>query len=96
MTQQEEVIDALETLVAFLREHRVSYGQIAAGVLATIRADGLTPGTSAEAKAMFGAMGSLTDVYVTRRNGHAVVDEASANRRLRELTDDLWRALAQR
>lgn len=45
---------------------------------------------------MFGATGSLTDVVITRANGHVVDDEETANRRLRELVDALYEEISSR
>lgn len=47
--------------------------------------------------AMFeGTMGSLTDLCISKANGHIVDDEAEANRCLDAITDDLWRLLSER
>jgi hypothetical protein len=35
-------------------------------------------------------MGSLTDQYITRKNGHIVEDEAAASTELEALTSRLW------
>ena len=35
--------------------------------------------------------GSLTDLYITRKNGHEVDDEATANVTLQSITERLWK-----
>jgi hypothetical protein len=43
----------------------------------------------ARALAMFGAMGSLTDIIITRSNGHLVEDEDHANQQLDALRTEI-------
>jgi hypothetical protein len=43
--------------------------------------------------AMFGGMGSLTDIWICRDNGHRVDDEKEANSKLAALKSELYREL---
>ena len=47
----------------------------------------------ARALAMFGGMGSLTDIIITRSNGHVVEDEDHANRQLDALRKEIYAEL---
>jgi hypothetical protein len=47
----------------------------------------------AKALAMFGAMGSLTDIIITRSNGHLVDDEDHANQQLDVLRTEIYAEL---
>jgi hypothetical protein len=42
---------------------------------------------------MFGGMGSLTDIIITRSNGHVVEDEDHANRQLDALRSEIYAEL---
>ena len=39
---------------------------------------------------LYGTMGSLTDLLISRANGHEVVDEKAANIQLRRMVFELW------
>jgi hypothetical protein len=89
MTTTADVAATLTEIRDLLRAHRVQFASIVDGTLLSI-----TESDRADVKkhvlALFGGMGSLTDVFISRRNGHLVDDEGAANGRLERLTSCLW------
>jgi hypothetical protein len=84
------VREVLIDLRDLLRKHRVTYVSEVEGALAASNGRDL----ALAARHLIGGMGSLTDVYITAKNGHEVTDEAQANRTLEALRQELWRAVA--
>ncbi len=84
----------LQQLDELLSNHRVSYSVVTHGLLEKLRSDSgeyIPDSLASEIRGLFGGMGSLNDVYISKLNGHSVDDEAKANKRLGELTAALWR-----
>jgi len=93
--RKEEVLPVLERLDDLLGRHRVAY---VLGVHDLVRRVAACPAGRLPAeivgqlRGMYeGNMGSLTDLYISRSNGHEVEDEDDANRHLNEISDELWR-----
>ena len=91
-TSASELVASLRALEDLLRKHRVKY----ADMLTSVREDvesGSSQGLASSrqrVRALFGGMGTLTDVVITKRNGHEVGDEVAANDELERLVDRLW------
>lgn len=74
----------LDDLVVLLEKHRVAYGATVREIAGRVGADG--EGLSTEDRhRLLGGLGSLTDVWISKRNGHDVDDERSANAELDRL-----------
>jgi len=87
-----DLVASLRALEDLLRKHRVKY----ADVVASVRQD-VESGSSQSlatsrlrVQSLFGGMGTVTDVVITKRNGHEVGDEVAANDELERLVDRLW------
>ncbi len=65
------------------------YGAVLCDTAARMSVDGATLSTE-DRHSLFGGMGSLNDVWMSRRNGHKVDDERSANERLDRLRTQLF------
>jgi len=90
------MLDSLRRIAEHLRSHRVAYADKIESVSNQIRhteTSSLSPDELESVMGLFGGMGSLNDVYISRRNGHVVDDEAEANRRLDLLREELWQEL---
>lgn len=88
----------LRELEGLLREHEVRFAQSVSDAIASISQSPFsqrdTVATTA-ARRLFGAMGSLTDVWISRANGHVVSDEVEANGKLAALREGLWETLEE-
>ena len=93
MDSVERLRDVLGSLERLLEQHRVAYATVIRAVNRDFRDAGLTVSTWDRIRAMFGGMGSLTDVYITKANGNAVDDEDAANETLDMMRSQLWREL---
>jgi len=82
----------LAEITALLKKHAVEYALITESIRQRLAATGELPNET-ERHQLFGGMGSLNDVFITRRNGNRVDDEAKANRQLDRLRDRLRREL---
>jgi len=88
-----EVIILLRQLEDLMNSHRVSFAVVIHQLITQ-----LTEATDAElsdpllrdVRSLFGGIGSLNDVCISKLNGHLVDNEREANRRLDELRDTLW------
>jgi uncharacterized protein DUF6966 len=77
-------------LEALLDQHRVSYVEYIRTLLESARVGSDEEVRSGVRQLFRGTMGSLTDLYITRKNGHEVDDEDKANAALQSITDRLW------
>ena len=86
-----KLVLALRDLEALLDQHRVSYVKYVRPLLDNARTASDEEVRSSVRQLLKGTMGSLTDLYITRKNGHEVDDEANANATLQSITERLWR-----
>lgn len=87
----------LKDLEELLRRHEVSYAEVVQQLRQQVEADTdpvVSAATLNAVRGLFGGMGSLSDVYISKANGHAVEDEAAANQTLDTLTQALWQQVA--
>jgi hypothetical protein len=92
----EVVRSRLSELEHFLEQHHVTYAAQVATVrqrIDTVRAAELPHSERDRVLAMFGGMGSLNDVVISRENGHVVEDEVATNRELERITEQLWQSV---
>ncbi|HXG89052.1 MAG TPA: hypothetical protein VNJ02_12015 [Vicinamibacterales bacterium] len=90
MNEVHEAVEQLFTLERFLRQHAVTgWADRIRDVRVTSHNDRelLKP---AVLKMYRGTMGSLTDLIISRVNGHEVEDETAVNIQLDRLQDELW------
>ena len=90
MTTTADVAATLTEIRDLLIAHRVRFASTVDGTLLSI-AESDRADVKKHVLALFGGMGTLTDVFITRRNGHIVDDEGAANARLERLTSRLWK-----
>jgi hypothetical protein len=86
----------LSDLQRFLEAHGVKYAPQVAEVrqrIDRIRTTALPQSERDRVRALFGGMGSLNDVVISRANGHVVDDEAAANQEVDRLTRELWESI---
>jgi hypothetical protein len=86
----------LSELQRFLEQHGVKYAAQVGELrrrIDTIRTAELPESERDRVRALFGGMGSLNDVVITRANGHVVDNEAAANLELDRLTQQLWQSI---
>jgi hypothetical protein len=82
----------LREITALFDEHGVRFAPVTREIADKLAGGGeLTPD---DRHVLFGGMGSLNDVFITRLNGDKVDDEDAANRRLDQLRTRLWRELS--
>jgi hypothetical protein len=79
----------LQELSALLDKHEVRYGPVVRDIAARMAVGGATLSAD-DRHTLLGGMGSLNDVWISRRNGHKVDDERSANERLDQLRTRLF------
>jgi hypothetical protein len=94
MTKQHDVLARLGDLEGFMTRHGVTAW---ADELRKVRAAGATDRLELKRRVLDmyrGSMGSLTDLIVSRVNGHDVDDETTANAELDRKVHELW-VLAQ-
>jgi hypothetical protein len=84
----------LNDLLSLLEKHSVGYGAILRDIASRLDAGGELSADNVHQ--LLGGMGSLTDVYISRRNGHTVDDEGAANRKLDRLRAKLRERLSDR
>jgi hypothetical protein len=91
---QRRIVNLLVRLDDLLGKHHVRYDVVVHPIRqqAEQEAD-LSAETRARALEMFGAMGSLTDIVITRANGHLVEDEDGANEELDAIRRELYAGL---
>ena len=90
--------DVLSRLATFLKDHNVSYAAVVESIhhrLAQRPEEPIAARDTEAIEALFGGMGSLNDVYISRENGHVVEDEEEANQELDSLRAELWQKLKQ-
>jgi len=88
-----EVLAAVRELEDFFRRHEVNYLSVMADQrrrVETISALILPESEQRRIVDLFGGMGTLNDVVVSRQNGHDVDDEQGANEQLDQMTTRLW------
>ena len=85
-----ELVLALRDLETLLDEHRVSYVKYIRILLDRARVASDEEVRSDVRRLFQGTMGSLTDLYITRKNGDEVDDEDKANETLQSITKRLW------
>jgi len=85
-----ELVLALRDLETLLDEHCVSYVKYIRILLDRARVASDEEVRSDVRRLFQGTMGSLTDLYITRKNGHEVDDEDKANETLQSITERLW------
>lgn len=87
-----DLVASLRALEDLLRKHRVKYADVVASVRQDVESgSSQSPATSRRrVQSLFGGMGTLTDVVITKRNGHEVGNEVAANDELERLVDKLW------
>lgn len=94
--RRDRLLSLLVQLDDFLASHEVRYDVVVHQLRLEVADEpgpAVSDGLRAKVRSMFGAMGSLTDVWITRDNGHRVDDEAAANRRLQEIESALYEEL---
>jgi hypothetical protein len=89
MTSVPTLVRDLTALHELLSAHRVLYAATVAETLNSINAD---PQSAKKAVLNLykGSMGSITDIYISRRNGHVVDDEKAANVAYERIVQQLW------
>ena len=88
-----EVLAAMRELEDFFRRHRVNYLSVMADErrrVEKISAPTLPESEQRRIVDLFGGMGTLNDVVVSRQNRHDVDDEQGANEQLDQMTTRLW------
>jgi hypothetical protein len=92
MSSSKDVVAALRAVEDLLRKHGVNYATVVNSVRQTVESQGDrdAASTRASVRALFGGMGTLTDVVITKENGHLVEDERSANDELERAAQQLW------
>ena len=91
--RRSRLLSLLAELDDFLARHEVRYDVTVHQLRLEVAGEEgpeVSDGLRAKVRSMFGGMGSLTDVWITRYNGHRVDDEAEANRRLQEIESALY------
>jgi hypothetical protein len=92
-----EVLATVRDLEALLRKHKVKYLALVEekrNRLEGIHDRALPASVRREILGLFGGMGSLNDVLISRLNGHDVDNESTANEQLDRMTSQLWSLLA--
>src|SRR5204863_10072355 len=92
-TKTAEVLAAVRELEDFFRRHRVNHLSLMADQrrrVEKISAPILPESEQRRIVDLFGGMGTLNDVVVSRQNGHDVDDEQGANEQLDQMTTRLW------
>ena len=101
MKNRRNILTKLEQLKNFLKNYNEPYAKILDDLETEMRsADILNMQKEIEILErlkthMFGGMGSINDIWISRRNGHKVDDEEKANSRLDELRWQLKDALKE-
>jgi hypothetical protein len=90
VNQRDRLIDTLQALEALLDRHKVRFASVVTDLLKAVPASSDSDIKAAVRELFRGTMGSLTDQYITRKNGHIVEDEAAASTELEPLTSRLW------
>jgi len=88
----------LYALEEFLRKHEVPYEEVVRRLRQRLEASTGTEVSSEtlnEVRELFGGMGSLNDVYISKANGHVVDDETTVNKELQVLTQELWELVSE-
>jgi hypothetical protein len=84
------VVDALRDLEQLLVQHKVPYARVVSELLKSVPGASIREIREAARQMFRGTMGSITDIYITKANGHIVDDEVAANAELGALTTRLW------
>lgn len=86
-----KLVLALRELEALLDQHRVPYVKYVRTLLESARVASDEELRSSVRQLIQGTMGSLTDLYITKKNGHEVDDETKANATLESITERLYK-----
>jgi hypothetical protein len=87
------LVEILTRLYELLSVHQVSYATIIHPLIVKLNElpeDQLPASVRQEIYDLYGGMGSLTDVYISKLNNHLVDDEKEANSLLEALRKSLW------
>jgi hypothetical protein len=90
------LVRLLVELDDLLAKHQVRYDVVVHDIRLCVDAESgpiVPPDVLAKVRGMFGGMGSLTDVFITRANGHIVEDERAANMKLDSLRTAIFAAI---
>jgi hypothetical protein len=92
--KRNEALSVLDELVEFLRAH-TDYGQADAleDIRLRVSRPDFTKLSHDDEPTLFGGMGSLSDLYISKENHHAVKDERAANAALDRLRSRLRTAI---
>ncbi len=91
MAAHADVEAVLKDIEQFLRRHNeTGWASMVDSILNQHRSKLNCPDICDDARALFGGMGSFTDLWISRANGHSVDDEAVANATLDHLRERLW------
>src|SRR2546428_13999859 len=85
-----EVLEILGELDEFLQRYRVKYAPVISAIrgrVAKVSTRDLPTRERNAVRELFGGMGSLDDVFISKLNGHPVDDEVRANEELERLTN---------
>jgi uncharacterized protein DUF6966 len=93
-----QLLQTLKDLDDLLARHQVAYDVVIHDLhlrLAAIPARDVPTHMITEVRELFGGMGSLNDLYISRSNRHVVDDERAANADLRRLQGALWQLVGE-
>jgi hypothetical protein len=101
MKNRKSILEKLEQLKSFLRNYNEPYADVLEDLEEEIKsADILNLEKEKEILErlktyMFGGMGSINDIWISKNNGHKVDDEQKANKTLEELRWQLRNAIKE-
>lgn len=94
----QELTGILSRLLEFLQSHGVRYAIVVENYIKELEAantdEEIRTISTEVRKQMLGGMGSLNDVWISRKNGHIVGDEKTANAELEQLREELRNVLS--
>lgn len=91
--RNDRVKEILKEIEDYLRRHRVNYATVIAEILenpSVLSNTQISKISQLEVRDLFGGMGSLNDIYISKANGHIVENEKEANGHLDKLRKALW------
>ena len=88
---RERTVETLREVAELLDKHQVAFKTAVRDVGERVMTLGVL--SAEDERILFGGMGSLSDVWISRRNGHAVDDEEAANAKLDRLRRRLLAAV---
>jgi hypothetical protein len=90
---KDRVMGLVGQLEQFLQGHGVNYATVVRDLKVRLESVRDTNEIRREVRSLFGGMGSLNDLWISRANGDLVEDEKAANRELNDLRSELWREI---